>query len=342
MNKNPRTLLIQFITFIGGLYFFLEFVLPKEINGFELGKYHDSISKGVVLVGAMAIGLGIINLLRVHGKNILLSRKGQLNSYALIIGMFAIFAIEIKDFLHAEERTREVQEIAQLVSFIDLIKNGENQQLSLERTKSLSNFLLNKNNNLKNHTHSTDSFLYKPAIDNTENSNAYHAYQQAMQDAVNIKIYEAEKVNIENLGLLSEKIKLIASSARELSSINYTATKTQKTSHFFFTGLFVPLGSAMFSLLAFYVTVAAYRTFRLHSLEATLMMTAAIVVMLGQIPHGPAYIYSELPAIRLWLLKYISTPAFRAIFFGSAIAGLAMAVRMWLSLERSPLAVEDE
>jgi hypothetical protein len=71
------------------------------------------------------------------------------------------------------------------------------------------------------------------------------------------------------------------------------------------------------------------------------MMLAAVVVTLGQIPQGPIYISEDLPLVRLWLLNNLSTPAFRAIYFGAALAGLAMAVRMWLSLEKSPLATED-
>jgi hypothetical protein len=100
---------------------------------------------------------------------------------------------------------------------------------------------------------------------------------------------------------------------------------------------FFPLGAAMFSLLAFYIASAAFRSFRIRSLEALFMMLAAVVVMLGQIPHGPLYISESLPGMRLWLLENLSTPAFRAIYFGAAVAGLALAVRMWLSLERSPL-----
>jgi hypothetical protein len=98
----------------------------------------------------------------------------------------------------------------------------------------------------------------------------------------------------------------------------------------------------MFSLLAFYIATAAYRSFRVRSLEALIMMIAAVVVMLGQIPHGPLYVWDKLPAMRLWLLQNLSTPAFRAVYFGAAIAGLAMSVRMWLSLERSPLSAGDD
>ena len=69
-------------------------------------------------------------------------------------------------------------------------------------------------------------------------------------------------------------------------------------------------------------------------MEAGLMMLAALVVMLGQIPLG-FFIWDQLPVIRNWMLSRISTPAFRGIIFGAMIAALAMAVRMWLSLDRT-------
>ena len=45
--------------------------------------------------------------------------------------------------------------------------------------------------------------------------------------------------------------------------------------------------------------------------------------------------WEHLPTVRNWMLSRVSTPAFRGIGFGAAIAGLAMAVRMWLSLDRA-------
>jgi hypothetical protein len=101
-------------------------------------------------------------------------------------------------------------------------------------------------------------------------------------------------------------------------------------------GLFFFFGLLMFFFLAFYIAYAAYRSFRVRSLEAGIMMTAAFVVMLGQIPQGVMYISTELPLVRLWVMEYLSTPAFRAIYFSSSIAGLSLAVRMWLSLDRNP------
>jgi hypothetical protein len=62
------------------------------------------------------------------------------------------------------------------------------------------------------------------------------------------------------------------------------------------------------------------------------MMAAALVVMLGQISLGHL-ISDELPAARQWLLEVPNAAAFRAIRLGAAVAGLMLAIRMWLSIE---------
>ena len=111
-----------------------------------------------------------------------------------------------------------------------------------------------------------------------------------------------------------------------------------------FSGLFVPLQAATFSLLAFYIASAAYRAFRIRSAEAALMMAAAFIVMLGQVPVG-AWLTNAIPLssgwgfFRLeklgeWVLRWLNTPAQRGITFGIAIGALAMSLRIWLSLER--------
>ena len=97
----------------------------------------------------------------------------------------------------------------------------------------------------------------------------------------------------------------------------------------------------MFSLLGFYIAAAAYRAFRISSFEALLMMSAAVIVMLGQIPFG-ALISEYFPELRLWLLKFPSAGAFRAIKIGALIAGLGMAFRMWFSIESSSFVKEQQ
>ena len=84
MRGIKRQELIAAVTFLGGIYFFLEFILPKTVFGVEFGKYSAEIFRGVQVVGTMAIGLGLINILRVHGIAILKVRKGWYNSVALL------------------------------------------------------------------------------------------------------------------------------------------------------------------------------------------------------------------------------------------------------------------
>ena len=111
-----------------------------------------------------------------------------------------------------------------------------------------------------------------------------------------------------------------------------------------FKGFLTSLDATMFSLIAFYIVSAAYRAFRIKSLEAALMMLAAAIIMLALVPVGAA-ITNWLPqtgflsAFRIerigyWLLIGPNMAAQRAIAFGVAVGGLAMGLRIWLSLER--------
>lgn len=111
-----------------------------------------------------------------------------------------------------------------------------------------------------------------------------------------------------------------------------------------FDGFLNALGSTTFSLLAFFIVSAAYRAFRVNTLEATLMMITAFLVMLGQVPIGMALTswlpdHGVLASLRLerinnWILTGINSAAFRGILFGAAVGSLAMALRVWLSLEK--------
>ncbi len=122
---------------------------------------------------------------------------------------------------------------------------------------------------------------------------------------------------------------------------------TDKTDNLYtllFQGTIVPLGATMFSIVGFYIVSAAYRAFRIRSAEATLMLIAAFIVMLGQVPIGAAMTsfiptHGWLSNLRLenmsyWILNNPNMAAWRGISFGIEIGALAMSLRIWLSLER--------
>ena len=119
---------------------------------------------------------------------------------------------------------------------------------------------------------------------------------------------------------------------------------------FLFKGGLTNLGSATFSMIAFYIASAAYRAFRIRSLEATLLMIAALIIMFGSVSFGTWLthdIHPMLPDgtenpwanlrienIAQWLMLQVNTPAQRGILFGLTLGLLATSLRYWLSLER--------
>ncbi len=111
-----------------------------------------------------------------------------------------------------------------------------------------------------------------------------------------------------------------------------------------FEGVYRNMDATMFSILAFYIVSAAYRAFRIRTREAAVLMITAVIVMLGQVPLGQ-FLTNWIPAdgffhglrleeINQFVLGQINSPVQRAIGFGIGLGGLAMALRIWLSLER--------
>lgn len=103
-----------------------------------------------------------------------------------------------------------------------------------------------------------------------------------------------------------------------------------------FNNIFVPLDATMFSLLAFFVASAAYRTFRARTPEATLLLVAALIVMMGRVPLGEM-IHAQFPVVTEWIMSVPAVAGKRAIMFGVALGAIATSLRIMLGLERQHL-----
>jgi len=106
-----------------------------------------------------------------------------------------------------------------------------------------------------------------------------------------------------------------------------------------YLNLYVPLQATMFSLLAFYIASAAFRAFRARSLEATLLLVCAILVMVGRIPVGEK-IWASFPQVSDWIMNIPNLAGKRAIMIGAALGAISTGLRVILGLERSYLGGE--
>jgi hypothetical protein len=112
----------------------------------------------------------------------------------------------------------------------------------------------------------------------------------------------------------------------------------QKGATFLFlrNNLMVPLGAATFSLLVFFIASASYRAFRVRNMDATMLLVAGIVLMLGRAPLGEA-IYGGFPGWADWLMKVPNLAGSRGIMIGAAAGIIATGLRTLVGIDRGYL-----
>ncbi len=98
----------------------------------------------------------------------------------------------------------------------------------------------------------------------------------------------------------------------------------------------VPLMATMFSILAFFIVSAAYRTFRARSTEATILLVTAMIVMLGRVPIG-AVLGDWLPNLQERIMGIPNLAAKRGILIGVCLGSVATSLRIIFGIERAYL-----
>ena len=116
-----------------------------------------------------------------------------------------------------------------------------------------------------------------------------------------------------------------------------------------FNNTMVPMQATMFSILAFYIASAAFRAFRARSFEATALLIAACIVMIGRVPIGdlitkatPGFLVNahqyhllDFTAVSSWLLNVPNNAVQRGIMLGVILSQVAIGVRIIFGIERT-------
>ena len=101
----------------------------------------------------------------------------------------------------------------------------------------------------------------------------------------------------------------------------------------------VPMMATMFATLAFYIASAAYRAFRARTVEATILLITALLVMLWRVPMGEAFL-NLLPGnipelLNTYVMNGANMAVQRAIIIGAALGAASMSLRIILGSERT-------
>ena len=108
----------------------------------------------------------------------------------------------------------------------------------------------------------------------------------------------------------------------------------------------VPCGATLFSILAFYMASAAFRTFRARNASAALLLAAALIVMFGRVTvsetiggwFGQPTVFADITDA---IMKYPNMAAKRGVLLGVSLGAIAQSLRVVFGIERSYLGGGD-
>jgi hypothetical protein len=348
--RDTRQTIIRAMTFLGGLYFFLYFIAPESIlEKTGVTQAHEAISNSFIVIGAMAVGLGIVNIVTAHGSKVIFRRKGWLSSVTLLAGLVAMLVVTGAQWVREQQISSQIRSVQVVGDFATRIiedhKAPPGEALSFSPTGQLPARALRvaaleryAQDILRRVARERADYQTQAAFDRAlaaridEVAQEEQSLLQEIEKINQISWEEARPEQETLLGGVSIQAARFSSAYALMRRAHGATSAVHRAYELLYDGLFNQLGAAMFSLLGVYIAAAAYRAFRIQSLESALMMAAALIVMLGQISFGKM-LHEELPTLRQWLLEVPNSAAFRAIRLGAGVAGLMLAIRMWLSIE---------
>ena len=249
------------------LMFFAEGIPALGKGGLNLEATQPYVSRGIVVLIALAVGLGLINLFAQHAGNVLRRRKEWAYSVVVFASFFAVAAALLWQYRTDSEHRQFTDDAA----------------VALRRVEQLQ--------------------AMTPGLTRDQAIAALAAQDRAA------------------LGRLQA----------------YADSYRFEPGKFYVTYLRRPLEATVMALLGFYITYAAYRAFRIRSLEATVMMLSAAVVILGSDSFGGWVTGGRLTVAADFDNRILNSGMQRGLLLGIGVATIAACLRMMLGLERGIL-----
>lgn len=117
-----------------------------------------------------------------------------------------------------------------------------------------------------------------------------------------------------------------------MATVGIATNQSGAVYNFIWQRFALPLGETVFSLLAFFLVTALFRSFRARSLETCILLGTALVMVLGNTPFI-GLISGKISPLANWFLSYPNTAAIRAVRVSAAVGALASAIRAFAGLD---------
>jgi hypothetical protein len=108
-----------------------------------------------------------------------------------------------------------------------------------------------------------------------------------------------------------------------------------------YNNMTAPIGAALYSLTAFYITSAAFRVFRARNWNAVVLLICAFIVLAMLIPIGAVILPPVVP-IGEWLRSYPSSAGFRGMIIGTSLGIIGLSIRVFSGRQKEHLGIREE
>ncbi len=108
-----------------------------------------------------------------------------------------------------------------------------------------------------------------------------------------------------------------------------------------YNNMTAPIGVALYSLTAFYITSAAFRVFRARNWSSAVLLVCGFILLMMLIPIG-AVIFPPVVPIGEWLRSYPSSAGFRGMIVGTSLGIMGLGVRVYTGRQKEHMGIREE
>ena len=341
--SNMRKWVIVGFTFVSGMFYVGEWLIPKvrtpagETQAPILGmNYLDALPVVSVIsqiLTSILLAVGVISIFRLHFGRLFKMQRDWFFSGVLMLSMFAMLIFGFFDYSsgkNSEIRTATIDKALALSA-----REGTGNQIT-DQIQAWARLGIERDaRDAKKAQENQLDRKVKKGVLTPEAALAEWTTVANETDTVAQEAITKLEADIASGKLSSD----IASKAKTGARTETERTFAAQGYRFIFSDIFQRLEAVMFSLIAFFILSAAFRAFRIRSIEATIMMVTALIVLASFVPFmlkltEPLPTNAQVDSVGLWILTYINSPALRAINLGLALGVVAMALRIMLGLEK--------